>query len=77
LSHVTHLFHPAVIVIGGGLATVGEPLRAAVAHALESFVMDAFKPAPQILLAQLGEDAVPAGAVELAIRPYIPEMRKL
>ncbi|HEY6226515.1 MAG TPA: ROK family protein, partial [Verrucomicrobiae bacterium] len=28
LSHVVHLCHPEVIVIGGGLSLVGEPLRA-------------------------------------------------
>jgi glucokinase len=30
LSHVVHLFHPQIIVIGGGLAGIGEPLRVAV-----------------------------------------------
>ena len=66
LSHVTHLFHPQVIVIGGGLAGVGEPLRAAVEAALRGFVMDAFAPGPRVVLAGLGEDAVPVGALELA-----------
>ena len=33
---------------------------------LPSFVMDAFAPGPKIALAALGEDAVPAGALELA-----------
>lgn len=66
LSHVTHLFHPETIVIGGGLSLLGEPLRAAVAEALPRFVMDAFKPGPRVLLAALGEDAVPAGALVLA-----------
>ncbi len=66
LSHVVHLFHPEVIVLGGGLAGVGEPLRAGVQHALPRFTMEAFAPGPQIALAALGEDAVPAGALELA-----------
>src|ERR1019366_5898219 len=30
LSHVVHLFHPEIIVLGGGLSGVGEPLRASV-----------------------------------------------
>ena len=30
LSHVVHLLHPEVIILGGGLSGVGEPLRAAV-----------------------------------------------
>jgi glucokinase len=66
LSHVVHLFHPQVMVIGGGLAHLGECLRAAVAKALPRFIMDAFLPGPQVVLAALGEDAVPVGALELA-----------
>jgi glucokinase len=66
LSHVTHLFHPQVIVLGGGLALVGEPLRFAIAEELPQFVMKAFHPAPEIHLASLGEDAVPIGALKLA-----------
>jgi glucokinase len=66
LSHVVHLFHPEVIVIGGGLSLLGEPLREAVANALPRFVMDAFAPGPRVALAGLGEDAVPTGALELA-----------
>jgi len=66
LSHVAHLFHPEVVVLGGGLSLVGEPLRAAVADALRPQVMEAFCTGPRIVLASLGEDAVPLGAVELA-----------
>ncbi|QOV89592.1 ROK family protein [Humisphaera borealis] len=68
LSHVVHLLHPGVIVIGGGLAMVGEPLRSAVAAALPGFVMEAFHPTPDVRLAALGEDPVPIGALELAAR---------
>ncbi len=66
LSHAVQLFHPEVIVLGGGLSLVGEPLRAAVAAALPRYVMDSFQPGPQVLLAGLGEDAVPVGALALA-----------
>lgn len=66
LSHVVHLFHPEVIVLGGGLSKVGEPLCAAVASALPSQLMDAFRPGPAVRLAGLGEDAVPVGALALA-----------
>ena len=65
LSHVVHLFHPDAIVLGGGLSLTGEPLRAAVRQALPRFVMNAFQPAPIVLLAKLGEDAVPVGALAL------------
>ena len=66
LSHVTQLMHPEVIVLGGGLSLVGEPLRAAVASALKRYVMEAFAPGPRVALAGLGEDAVPTGALLLA-----------
>lgn len=65
LSHVVHLFHPDAIVLGGGLSGIGEPLRAAVRQALPRFVLSTFQPAPIVLLAKLGEDAVPVGALEL------------
>jgi glucokinase len=68
LSHVAHLFHPEKIVIGGGLANVGEPLRVAVASALKTFVMGVFASGPKICLAALRADAVPLGALELARR---------
>lgn len=66
LSHVVHLIHPEVIVVGGGLSLLGEPLRAAVARALPGFIMEAFHPGPEIRLAGLAEDAVPVGALTLA-----------
>jgi glucokinase len=66
LSHAVHLVHPAVIVLGGGLSLLGEPLRQAVAAALPALIMEAFQPGPQIRLAALGEDAVPVGALLLA-----------
>lgn len=67
LSHVTHLFHPEVIVLGGGLSLIGEPLRAAVATKLPRRVMEVFHGGPPIKLAALGEDAVPVGALLLAV----------
>jgi glucokinase len=66
LSHVVHLFHPETILIGGGLSLLGEPLRCAVASALEGFIMEAFAPGPRIALAGLREDAVTTGALALA-----------
>ncbi|QMW05956.1 ROK family protein [Spirosoma foliorum] len=65
LSHVIHLFHPDAIVLGGGISLIGEPLRAAVRQALPRFVMKSFQPPSIVLLAKLGEDAVPVGALEL------------
>jgi len=65
LSHVVHLFHPELIVLGGGLSLVGEPLRTAVAKALPRHVMEVFQPGLQLKLAALGEDAVPVGCLLL------------
>lgn len=66
LSHVAHLLHPRAIVLGGGLSLIGEPLRAAVTKALAPRIMLAFAPGPTVKLAELAEDAVPAGALILA-----------
>lgn len=66
LSHVVHLFHPSVIILGGGLSLVGEPLRVAVAQRMSNYIMDAFQPAPAVRLSALKTDAVPIGALVLA-----------
>lgn len=65
LSHAVHLFHPQVIVLGGGLANLGGPLRAGVEKQLARFTMEAFAPGPQIRLTALGDDVVPVGALSL------------
>lgn len=66
LSHAVHLFHPHVIVLGGGLVGVGEPLREAVETALRGYTMEAFVPGLEVRLSRLGADAVPVGALTLA-----------
>ena len=66
LSHVTHLCHPEIIILGGGLSLVGEALRASVERHLPRFIMKAFVPGPTIGLAQLRELAVPIGAIWVA-----------
>jgi glucokinase len=66
LSHVVHLFHPAVIILGGGLSKLGEPLLESVQAALTPLLTEVFRPGPPVRLAALGEDAVPVGAICLA-----------
>ena len=65
LSHVVQLAHPEVIVVGGGLSLLGEPLRERLARALPRWTMEAFSPGPRIELAGLKEDSVPVGALAL------------
>ncbi|HJN88712.1 MAG TPA: ROK family protein [Verrucomicrobiota bacterium] len=67
LSHVVHLINPEAIILGGGLSQIGEPLRLGVAAALGLTIMDVLKPGPSVRLAKLGEDAVPVGALLLAL----------
>jgi glucokinase len=66
LSHVVHLFHPEIIVLGGGLSNLGEPWRTGVAQALEKFVMEVMAQGPEIALSALADDVVPQGALALA-----------
>lgn len=70
ISHVVHLFHPGVIVIGGGLSLLNEHLLTPVIQKLPAYVMEAFLPPPPVRIASLGELVVPIGAVELARRAY-------
>ena len=66
LSHVVHLFHPEVIIIGGGLSLLSNDLSDAITTALSQYVMKAFLPPPEIKIASLGKSVVPVGALELA-----------
>jgi glucokinase len=66
LSHLVHLLHPEIIVIGGGLSLLGEDLRVPVASALPGYLLSSFLPAPSIQVTKLGENVVPVGAIELA-----------
>ena len=46
----TLLIDPAVVIIGGGFANLGEPLRSGLAHRLDSFAQRSGRPGPQIRL---------------------------
>lgn len=67
LAHAVHLLNPEIIVLGGGLSLLGEPLRARVEQKLPHYLMDVLQPGPAIRLSSLKEDAVPIGALALAI----------
>ena len=68
LSHVVHLCHPQIFVLGGVLSLIGEPLRPRVGEAMSKRVMGVFTPSPPVRIAKLAEDAVPIGAILLAQR---------
>jgi glucokinase len=68
ISHAVHLVHPETIILGGGLSLMGEPLRNLVAQKLSGYLMDVFQPGPAVQLSTLKEDAVPVGALLLAIQ---------
>lgn len=70
LSHVVHLFHPDVLVVGGGLSLLKEQLLLPVQKRLSHYVMKAFLPPPTLTIAALEEDVVPVGALELAKRKW-------
>lgn len=65
-SHVMHLVHPDVLILGGGVTNLGERLRSAIEQRVTQYVMPAFHPLPPILLSELGEQVVPIGAIEWA-----------
>ncbi|MEI8369393.1 MAG: ROK family protein [Planctomycetia bacterium] len=77
LSHVVHLLNPDVIVLGGGVATIGEPWRGSVARQLEGFLMTPLQPAPPVRLATLGEDVVPVGVALAALGDHSPAMPRV
>jgi len=68
ISHAVHLLHPETIILGGGLPLMGEPLRKLLEQKLSTYIMDAFQPGPLMQLSSLKEDAVPIGALALAMQ---------
>ncbi|MFZ4262031.1 ROK family protein [Sphingobacterium sp. HJSM2_6] len=66
LSHVVHLFHPEILIIGGGISLLGDYLLIPIQNQLPNYVMDALKPIPELKISTLGEEVVPIGALELA-----------
>ena len=66
LSHVVHLLHPDIMIIGGGLSFLGKYLRNPIAERLPKYVMKAFHPVPPLEISCLGENVVPVGGIELA-----------
>jgi len=71
LANVAWVFSPEVIVIGGGLGLVGEPLLAPLRAAIAGQGPPAMQPPIDVVAAELGDDAALAGAAawHRAFRP--------
>lgn len=69
IALAAHLFHPEIVVIGGGLSLVGEPLRAGIERTVELLMTKALKPGPTVKLSELKESVVCVGALLLAAGP--------
>lgn len=69
ISHAVHIIHPEIIILGGGLSLIGDPLIKAVEKNLQGYLMDAITP-PIISIAELKEDAVCVGAALMAKKHY-------
>jgi glucokinase len=67
MATFVHIFNPQVIVVGGGVAQIGEPLFVAMQTALRRSVMHpAFLEGLEIRRAALGDDSGLIGAMILA-----------
>ncbi len=70
MANLVVLLDLSRVVLVGGLADVGEPLRAGVAAALVGLLPGAdARPVVDVVLAQLGADAGALGAALLAVEP--------
>lgn len=63
LANLVMVFDPERILLGGGLTDIGQPLRDGVAGWLDRLVLGAgHRPAIEVVMAQLGDDAGALGA---------------
>ncbi len=67
LSHAVHLLNPETVILGGGLSLIGERFRQMTELKVPKYLMNVFRPGPVVQLSALQEDAVPVGALTLAI----------
>jgi len=63
LSHIVHLFNPQIIVLGGGLSSLGVYLAKSVQEGLQLHLAKVYRPGPKIVIAELRENVVPVGAL--------------
>jgi len=67
LANLVAIFDPHLVIIGGGLADIGEPLRGGIDRSLGARLLGAeHRPAVDVVIAELGPDAGALGAGILA-----------
>lgn len=66
ISHAIHLFHPEIVILGGGFSLLGKILKESIEKKLPAYLMKTFHPGPIIGLATLEELSVPVGGILLA-----------
>ncbi len=67
ISNLVMIMDPQRIVIGGGVADIGEPLRSRVENHLSETILGAsYRPIPEVVLAELGVEAIAIGAAIMA-----------
>ena len=70
LSYAVLLFHPKIIIIGGGFSLAGAPLFDRINACLPKYVVKSFHPVPEVKIAEYGEEVVCVGALLLAGQAY-------
>ncbi|HCB34472.1 MAG TPA: glucokinase [Acidimicrobiaceae bacterium] len=67
ISNLVMILDPARIVLGGGVADIGEPLRARIERELSATTVGAsHRPPPEVVMAELGTEASAVGAALMA-----------
>jgi glucokinase len=68
MANLVNLFNPQLIVIGGGLTNIGEPLFEAVRHAIDRRAFRAQAQTVRVVRAALGDDVGVLGAAAVALK---------
>lgn len=72
LANFINIFNPELIVVGGGVAEIGEPLLGPARRAIDSFAMPVMRADVQIVPSQLGLKTGIYGAVALVFHENHP-----
>ena len=76
ISNLVMIFDPQRIIIGGGVADIGEPLRSRVeGHLAKTILGASYRPMPDVVLAELGSQSSAIGAALMANDLIDPDQR--